>query len=99
MPAQEGVGRSQRRTGRVGESMKVATYNLLKGGSQRVHWVRMIEGFGVDLLLAQESYPPHEHLPSRSYPGAGKRSAWEMAEKNGWGSAVYSRTGSVRPVP
>jgi exonuclease III len=78
--------------------MKVGTYNMLKGGSQRVHWVRMIEDFGVDLLLGQESYPHHEHLPPLMYPDAGKRSAWEMAEKNGWGSAVFSRTGSVNPV-
>jgi hypothetical protein len=28
--------------------MKVATYNILKGGSQRVHWVRVIQEFGVD---------------------------------------------------
>jgi endonuclease/exonuclease/phosphatase family metal-dependent hydrolase len=78
--------------------MKIATYNILKGGSQRVHWVRMIEDFGVDLLLVQESYPHHEHLPPLMYPDAGKRSAWEMAEKNGWGSAVFCRTGSVNPV-
>jgi endonuclease/exonuclease/phosphatase family metal-dependent hydrolase len=78
--------------------MKVATYNMLKGGSQRVHWVRMIEDFGVDLLLVQESYPHHEHLPPLLYPNAGKQSAWEMAEKNGWGSGVFSRTGSVKPV-
>ena len=75
--------------------MKVATYNILKGGSQRVHWVRMIEGFGVDLLLVQESYPHHEHLPPHLFPDAGSRCAWEMAEKNGWGSAVYSHTGSA----
>jgi hypothetical protein len=79
--------------------MKVATYNILKGGSQRVHWVRMIEGFGVDLLLVQESYPHQEHLPPLLYPDAGSRSAWEMVEQNGWGSAVFSRTGSVKPVP
>ena len=66
--------------------MRIATYNMLKGGSQRVHWVRMIEDFGVDLLLVQESYPHHEHLPPLMYPDAGKQSAWEMAEKNGWGS-------------
>src|SRR5262249_36455089 len=69
--------------------MKVATYNLLKGGSQRVHWVRMIEDFDVDLLLVQEPYPHHEHLPTLSYPNAGKQSAWEMAEKNGWGAASF----------
>jgi len=78
--------------------MKVATYNILKGGSQRVHWVRLIEDFGVDLLLVQESYPHHEHLPPLMFPKVGKQSAWEMAEKNGWGSAVFSCTGSVKSV-
>jgi hypothetical protein len=78
--------------------MRVATYNILKGGSQRVHWVRMIEDFGVDLLLVQESYPHHEHLPPNLFPDAGSRCAWGMAGKNGWGSGVFSRTGSVMPV-
>jgi hypothetical protein len=40
--------------------MKIATYNILKGGSQRVHWVKMIEDHSVDLLLVQESYPHDE---------------------------------------
>src|SRR4051794_40221146 len=79
--------------------MKIATYNLLKGGKQRAHWVRMIEDFRVDLLLVQESYPHHEHLPPLLYPDAGGRSAWEMIERNGWGSAVFSSPGSVKPVP
>lgn len=78
--------------------MRVATYNILKGGTRRVHWVRMVEGHGVDLLLVQESYPHHEYLPPRSYPDAGGRSVWEMVKRNGWGSAVFSRTGSVRQV-
>jgi exonuclease III len=78
--------------------MRIATYNLLKGSSQRVHWVRMIEEFGVDLLLVQESYAHHEHLPPLMYPDAGKQSAWEMAEKNGRGSGVFSQTGSVKSV-
>jgi hypothetical protein len=43
--------------------MRIATYNILKGGSQRVHWVKTIEGHSVDLLLVQESYAPDEHLP------------------------------------
>jgi endonuclease/exonuclease/phosphatase family metal-dependent hydrolase len=79
--------------------MKIAAYNILKGGKQRVHWVRMIEDFRVDLLLVQESYPHHEHLPPLLYPDAGSQSAWEMVEGNGWGSAVFSRTGTVKPVP
>ena len=79
--------------------MNIATYNILMGGSQRVHWIKMIEDFGVDLLLVQESYPHHEHLPPLLYPDAGSQSAWEMVEQNRWGSAVYSRTGSAKPIP
>jgi endonuclease/exonuclease/phosphatase family metal-dependent hydrolase len=78
------------------QPFRVAAYNLLKGGSKRVHWVKMVEGCGVDLLLVQESYPHHEHLPPLAYPDAGSRAAWEMAGNNGWGSAVFSRTGTVR---
>jgi endonuclease/exonuclease/phosphatase family metal-dependent hydrolase len=79
--------------------MKIATYNILKGGKHCVHWVRMVEDYGVDLLLVQESYPHHEHLPPLMNPYAENQSAWEMVEGNGWGSAVYSATGSVKPVP
>ena len=50
--------------------MKIATYNILKGGSRRFHWVKMIENLGVDLLLVQESYAPEEHLPPSRYPNA-----------------------------
>lgn len=78
--------------------MKIATYNLLKGGSQRVHWVRMVEDFGVDLLLVQESYPHHDHLPPLLYPDAGSRAAWGRVETNRWGSAVFSQAGSLKPV-
>lgn len=78
--------------------MRIATYNLLKGGSKRVHWSRMIDDHAVDLLLAQESYPHDEHLPPLMFPAARGRSVWAMAEKNGWGSAVFSRSGSLTPV-
>jgi endonuclease/exonuclease/phosphatase family metal-dependent hydrolase len=78
--------------------MNIATYNILKGGSQRVHWVRMVEDHAVDLLLVQESYAHHEHLPPRTYPEARGQSAWERAGRNGWGSAVFSGTGTVKSV-
>jgi exonuclease III len=78
--------------------MRIATYNILKGGSQRVHWVKMIEDHSVDLLLVQESYPHDEHLPPLIYPDARSQAVWEMVEQHGWGSAVYSRSGSLRPV-
>jgi exonuclease III len=78
--------------------MRIATYNTLKGGSQRVHWAKMIEEHSVDLMLLHESYAPEEHLPPLQYPQARSRSVWEMAEKNGWGSAVFSRSGPVKAV-
>ena len=58
----------------------------------------MIEGLGVELLLLQESYPHDEHLPPLLYPELRQRSAWEMVERNGWGSAVYSGTGSLESI-
>jgi exonuclease III len=78
--------------------MRIATYNILKGGSQRVHWVKMIEDHSIDLLLVQESYSHDEHLPPFQYPEARSRSVWEMVERNGWGSAVFSSSGSVKPI-
>lgn len=80
--------------------MRIATYNILKGGSQRVHWVKMIEGHSVDLLLVQESYAPDEHLPPHRYPDARSQSVWARVEENGngWGSAVFSKGGSLKPV-
>ena len=78
--------------------MKIATYNILKGGSKRVHWAKMIEEHHVDLLLVQESYHPDEHLPPMLYPEFVGKSTWEMAEKNGWGSAIFSRMGSLGAI-
>jgi exonuclease III len=78
--------------------MRIAAYNILKGGSQRLHWVKMIEEHSVDLLLVQESYAHDEHLPPHRYSGARGQSVWERAGRNGWGSAVFSRTGVVAPV-
>jgi exonuclease III len=78
--------------------MKIATYNILKGGSKRVHWLRMIEDYSVDLLLVQETYHHQEHLPRNRYPTAGQQSVWQMVKDNGWGSAVYSASGSVKRI-
>jgi len=78
--------------------LRQAIYNILKGGSQRVHWVKMIEDHSVDLLLVQESYPHDKHLHPLKYSDARSQSVSEMAEKNGWGSAVYSTSGSLKPI-
>src|ERR1043166_1600702 len=71
--------------------MRIATYNILKGGSQRVHWVKLIEAHSVDLLLVQESYAHDEHLPPLCYPEARSQSVWERAD--------FSKSGSLKPVP
>lgn len=78
--------------------MKVATYNILKGGARRVHWLRLIEDWGVDLLLLQETYPHTEHLPAERYPQAPQQTIWEQAGTNRWGSAVYCRIGTLKPI-
>ena len=75
--------------------MNVATYNILKGGSQRVHWVRLIEHYAVDLLLLQESYSHDEHLPPLVYPDAGKRSVWAISLPSSWMVAWPSQARSV----
>jgi len=80
------------------KSMKLATYNILKGGSNRVHWTKMIDDQGVDLLLVQESYQHDDHLPPLLYPDSRNRSVWKMVEQNGWGSAVYSSGGTLKQI-
>jgi len=76
--------------------MRVATYNMLKGGTKRVHWLKMIEENHVDLLMAQESGPQDHYLPPLVHPDLQGQSAWDMAKPNRWGSAIFSKTGSVK---
>ncbi|MFO0905837.1 MAG: hypothetical protein U0939_22710 [Pirellulales bacterium] len=78
--------------------MKIATSNILKGGSRRTHWEKMVKEHGVDLLLVQESNPPDEHLPPLMFPTARNQSVWENAPPNGWGSGIYAVVGAVSPV-
>jgi exonuclease III len=78
--------------------MRIATYNILRGGSQRVHWVKMIEDHSVDLLLLQESYAHDEHLPPLRFPDARTQSVWQPVEHGRWGSVVFSRTGALARV-
>lgn len=59
--------------------MKIAAYNLLKGGKGRGHWACMLEEQGVDLLLVQESAHPSEHLPPLSFPAIATASSFRMS--------------------
>jgi len=78
--------------------MRVATYNLLKGGTKRVHWLKMIVEHEVDLLLTQESGPQEHYLSPLVYPELLQQSVWDSAPPNRWGSAIFSRTGTVKQL-
>jgi endonuclease/exonuclease/phosphatase family metal-dependent hydrolase len=78
--------------------MRVATYNLLKGGTKRVHWLKMIAEHQVDLLLAQESGPQDHYLSPLTYPDLQGQSVWDMATPNRWGSAIFAKTGAVKQL-
>lgn len=78
--------------------MRIATYNLLKGGTKRVHWHKMIVENEVDLLLTQESGPQEHYLPPLVYPDLRRQSVWDSATPNRWGSAIFSKTGVVKPL-
>lgn len=75
--------------------MKIATYNLLKGGIRKVHWTKLIDEHGVDLLLVQESFPSSVHLPSQRFPEVQTRCVWEQVESRRWGSGIYAVAGSL----
>ena len=78
--------------------MNIATYNILKGGSQRCHWQRMVEDHDIDLLFVQESYPQEEHLPPLLFPQHRNRSVWANASANKWGSGIFSTSGNLIPI-
>ena len=79
--------------------MKIATYNLLRGGTGKRHWATMLDEHNVSLLLVQESFPPDEHLPPQLHPQARSKSVWEPIVGNAWGSGIYSPHGKVTQVP
>ena len=78
--------------------MKIATYNLLQGGSKRVHWKKMLNDHDVELLFVQESYPQNEHLSPSPPSETRNRSVWQKVESNKWGSGIFSKTGMLTEV-
>jgi endonuclease/exonuclease/phosphatase family metal-dependent hydrolase len=78
--------------------MRVATYNMLKGGTKRVHWLKLITENDVDLLLAQESGPQDRHVPLLTHPHLQGQSVWDMAAPNRWGSAIFTKTGAIKQL-
>ena len=60
--------------------VKIATYNLRKGGSRILHWAKLLEAHTIDLLFIQESNPHGQHLPGLLYPDVRDRCAWQMVD-------------------
>jgi len=80
--------------------MKIATYNLRAGGRRgnRIHWQRMLEDVAPDILLMQETRHPSHYLEPAFYRANAKRIYWLAAPDRYWGSALYVRSGRLKPV-
>ena len=80
--------------------MIIAAYNLRAGGKrgERVHWQRLLDDYAPDLLLMQETHHPADYLPPAFYAANARRIHWQAAPGRKWGSAIYTRTGRLRPL-
>lgn len=79
--------------------MKIATYNLLRGGAGLTHWSRMVCEHEVDLLLVQESFAPSRHDKPLIEAARENRSVWGAVPGYEWGSGIYSSSGVLTAVP
>jgi endonuclease/exonuclease/phosphatase family metal-dependent hydrolase len=80
--------------------MKIVAYNLRAGGQRagRVHWQRLFDAFAADIVLVQETLHPSLYLPSGFYAAHQRRFHWLAAPGRKWGSALYVRSGRLRPL-
>jgi endonuclease/exonuclease/phosphatase family metal-dependent hydrolase len=80
--------------------MKIAAYNLRAGGRRgdRVHWQRLLDLYAPDVLLMQETHAPETYLTPEFYAANRQRLHWQAAPGRKWGSAIYVRTGRLRPI-
>ena len=80
--------------------MKIATYNLRAGGRRgdRMHWKRMLEVFAPEILLVQETHQPSGYLEPDFYAANAQRIHWLAASGRKWGSAIYVRSGRLKPL-
>lgn len=78
----------------------IATYNLRAGGraGNLVHWTRMLELYRPDILLMQETRHPSAYLPADLYAAHESNLYWRPAREGRWGSAIFTRTGKLRPI-
>jgi endonuclease/exonuclease/phosphatase family metal-dependent hydrolase len=80
--------------------MKIAAYNLRAGGRRgaRVHWQRLLADFAPEILLMQETHDPASYLEPEVYAANAPRIHWLAAPGRKWGSAVYVRSGRLKPL-
>jgi len=80
--------------------MKIAAYNLRAGGrrGERVHWQRMLDDFEPEILLMQETHHPGTYLETDFYAANTQRIHWLAAPGRKWGSAIYVRSGRLKPL-
>jgi len=80
--------------------MIIAAYNLRAGGrrGERVHWRRMLEVFEPEILLVQETRHPSLYLEPDFYAANERRIHWVAAPGRQWGSAIYVRSGRLKPL-
>lgn len=78
--------------------MRIATYNLRSGGTNKTHWSKVLGNFDPDLFLVQESYDPVQHLPTLSHGELHRNACWKQVAGLKWGSAVYVKGMMARPL-
>lgn len=80
--------------------MKIAVYNLRAGGraGNRIHWRRIIDAFDPEIFLVQETRHPSEYLSRAFYRANESRILWRPAPGRKWGSAIFIRSGRLKPL-
>jgi endonuclease/exonuclease/phosphatase family metal-dependent hydrolase len=80
--------------------MNIVAYNLRFGGriNNRVHWQHVFDVASPDIFLAQETCSPDKYLSSAQLTRFGRQLVWAKVANVSWGSAVFVRSGRIRPI-
>jgi exonuclease III len=68
------------------------------GGKGRQQWSKIIENHDPDVILAQETYAPQEHLPPLFDGDLHQHAVWHPVAEQPWGSAVFVKSCIPRPI-
>lgn len=81
--------------------MKITTYNLRFGGKagHRIHWQKIFDEINPDIFLVQETRSPEHYFPDGLPDSIKQQIHWQAVDGRPWGSAVYTRTGKITPLP